>query len=198
MLNGLRELGTRHFVMLGTCIEYAPGDSPLNEETSPVAPRSLYARCKDELRRALEEEARRHGLCAAWARIFYPYGAGEHPQRLCSSIVRTLREDRTLTLKTPASVKDYIHVRDIAQALLAVAENRFHGTINIGTGQGVAIREIARTVAEMLGKEHLVIEAPAGRDEYPHVVADAAKLLELGWRARYDLRGGLTELVSSA
>jgi len=194
----MRKLGTRHFVSLGTCIEYAPSDQPMDEASSPVAPRSPYAVAKNELRIALENDACSHGMTVAWARLFYPYGPGEHPQRLSSIIARRLRQNETVMLNTPGSVKDYIHIADVASALLAITEAGTDGVVNIGTGHGVAVREIADTLAQLLGKPDLVREAsPPQPDEYPYLVADAGKLASLGWQPHYDLASGLQTLIDS-
>jgi len=195
---GMRDAGARHFVALGTCIEYAPSNRKLCEETSEVSPRSPYALSKNALRQALADDSRQGGMPLAWARLFFPYGPGEHPNRLSSALVRQLRQAESVGLKTPASIKDYIHIDDVARALLKVIESRFEGVINIGVGEGVAVREIAGTIARILAKPGLVSEAsPSQPDDYPFVVADVKKLESLGWRPQYDLANGLKTLVDS-
>ena len=97
----LRGLGTNHIVGVGTCIEYQITNAPLSETHTPVAPTTLYARCKNALREALEAEARRDGWHFCWGRVFYPYGVGEHPARLCSALIQKLRRGEKLVLKTP-------------------------------------------------------------------------------------------------
>jgi len=192
------ELGVRQVVGLGTCIEYQIARAPLSEETTPISPTTTYARCKNELRLALEESARGLGFGCCWARVFYPYGPGEHPSRLCSSIVRKLSQDEPVLLKTPQSTKDYIYIEDLAAALLGVVEQRFSGPINLGTGMGVSVRQIAQQLGELLGKPHLIQEAPTPEpDPFGYVVADAAKLRALGWRPKHDLATGLRRLVES-
>ncbi|HTL54517.1 MAG TPA: NAD(P)-dependent oxidoreductase, partial [Candidatus Limnocylindrales bacterium] len=76
------DMGVRHVLALGTCIEYQIQDRPLAEDSTPIAPTSTYARCKDELRRALEAETKTRDFSFCWGRVFYPYGPGEHPSRL--------------------------------------------------------------------------------------------------------------------
>ena len=67
-----------------------------------LAPTTIYARCKNELRLALEADAADERSCMfCWARVFYPYGPGEHPSRLCSSIIQKLSRDEKIVLKTP-------------------------------------------------------------------------------------------------
>ncbi|MGB8354622.1 MAG: NAD(P)-dependent oxidoreductase [Chthoniobacteraceae bacterium] len=197
-INEMKEMGTRHFVVLGTCIEYAPDNWKLCEGQSLIAPRSPYSIAKNTLRIVLEKELQAAGFTFAWARLFYPYGPGEHSLRLSSSIVRQLRHDQEVVLKTPGSVRDYIHIDDVARALLAVTERRFSGPINIGTGEGFAIRDIANTIAGILKKPGLVREAlPQQPDEYPCIVADVQKLAGLAWRPHHTLASGLQTLLDS-
>lgn len=198
-LRGICAMGTKHVVSLGTCIEYAPSAAPMRENETPLsASPSVYARSKTETRLALEKELHQHGVSMAWARIFYPYGPGEHPRRLCSSIATSLLEDRPVVLNTPASVKDYIYVDDIAAALLKLAESQYNGPVNVGSGEGVVVRDLASTLAALVGKPHLVSDSPTpAPDEYPCVVADTKALRALGWKPEVKLRDGLEKLVQS-
>ncbi len=190
-------LGVGRIVGLGTCVEYQIGTEPLNEERTPTGPTTTYARCKDELRRALEAEARASRFGFGWARVFYPYGPGEHPSRLCSSLIAKLHRGEEIVLKTPDSTKDYIYIDDLANALLTVVEKRFRGIINLGTGEGITVRQMAAFLGQCLGRPGLVRVAPnPERDPFPFVVADPACLKSLGWRQQVPWQEGLRRLVA--
>ncbi len=195
--------GVRRFLILGTCIEYAIDPDcrePLSETHTPIAPTSFYARCKNALRVALEEERSRTSstefdLC--WGRVFYPYGPGEHPDRLCSTLRRKLRAGETITLRTPDSTKDYIFIDDLAAALLLLVEKRATGAINLGTGTGTTVRAIAAAIAASVGRPDLVEASsplPAVADPLGYVVADVAKLHALGWQPQTAFEVGLERL----
>jgi dTDP-6-deoxy-L-talose 4-dehydrogenase (NAD+) len=191
----LKDIGLRQFVGVGTCIEYKITDAPLNEDRTPVDPRTLYARCKNALRETLAAEALRDGTRFCWGRVFYPYGVGEHPARLCSSLILKLRRGEKLVLRTPHSTKDYIYIDDLAAAILVTLERQFTGIINWGTGTGVSVRQIADAVAAMLGRPELVAEAiPPESDPLAFVVADATRLRALGWQPTVSLTEGLERL----
>jgi nucleoside-diphosphate-sugar epimerase len=197
-LRQTRERGTKHIVALGTCIEYRITHAALSEEHTQVDPTTVYSRCKNELRLKLEAEATRDAFRLCWARVFYPYGPGEHPSRLCSSILAKLTREEKVVLKTPQSTKDYIFIEDLADALLTVTEKRFEGTINLGTGVGVSVREIAGRLSAMLGREHLVEEASeTAVDPLGYVVADASRIHGLGWKPSHTIEQGLRKLVAS-
>lgn len=199
-LHLLRELaaaGVKCFVALGTCAEYGHSDLALAEDSSPLQPASVYARSKHALHRDLREVMHTSGARLAWLRIFYPYGEGEHPRRLCSSILRSLRQGEQVRLKNPDSVRDYIHIDDVAGALVRICEHGADGAINVGTGRGVTVREVARRIGERVGRPELIQTEPEPvPDACPRVVADIRKLRGLGWEPRVSLETGLDRLVS--
>jgi len=197
-LRKVRESRCRHIFGLGTCIEYKIANEPLSEELTPAEPATTYARCKSELRLAMEAEARAHDFVFCWGRVFYPYGPREHPSRLCSSLIQKFTRNEKVILRTPQSTKDYIYIDDLAAALLIVLEKKFHGIINLGTGIGLSVRKIAQTVALMMDKSELIEEAnPPQVDPLGYVVANASKLIGLGWQPEHDLKRGLEKLMAA-
>lgn len=192
-LRGLVARGLGHAIILGTCLEYAPQRAPMREDVSPLGPASPYAQGKDALRRELELL----GFAMGWARLFFPYGPGEDPRRLATSIIGRISRNEEVALKTPDSVRDYIFVEDVAEALLVTLEERVRGAINIGTGVGVTVREIAQTVAEIIGVPVLIAAPETVPDPYDFLVADSTRLRALGWRPRTSLAEGLRSLVRS-
>jgi dTDP-6-deoxy-L-talose 4-dehydrogenase (NAD+) len=196
---GLIEQGLQQLVILGTCIEYRMGLARLHETETPLEPTTPYARAKDQLRRRLVERLAHHpGVRLAWGRVFYPYGEGEHPARLCSSLISSLRRGDEVVLKTPESTKDYIHISDLAGAILRVAEARLDGSVNLGTGEGVTIREIADRLATLLGRPDGVRALiPAAPDPLGFIVADAGQLRKLGWEPKVTLESGLRRLIDT-
>jgi UDP-glucose 4-epimerase len=195
-LQGLARLGLPYAAVLGTCIEYQLGPQPLSEDHTPLAPTTRYGEWKNKLRCALEDEFAGSGTALGWTRVFYPYGVGEHPARLCSSLIQAVRRGETTILKTPNSTKDYINIEDLAGALLSVVERRYAGAVNLGTGCGVTVLRLAQTVAEMAGRPELVKVAEAKSDDpFPCVVADAARLRSLGWEPKVTLPAGVRRLL---
>jgi nucleoside-diphosphate-sugar epimerase len=194
----VRGFGVERIVAAGTCIEYRISSENLSEDRTPIEPITTYARWKNALRLALEEDARKDGFTFAWTRVFYPYGVGEHPARLCSSIIQKLGRGEKIELKTPNSTKDYIYIEDLALAFLTVLEKGFEGTVNLGTGIGITVKEIAQTLGEMMHRPELVKEIdPPQVDPLGYVVADVSKLRGLGWKPDHDLRRGLEKLLAN-
>jgi nucleoside-diphosphate-sugar epimerase len=192
---GLFKRGVGHAVVVGTCAEYRPSPRPLDEARSPLEPRSSYARAKHELRLALGNRAGTAGARVAWARVFQPYGGGEPPARLCSTVIRRLAAGQRVTLATPGAVRDWIHVDDVATALLCLVESRAGTIVNVGSGIGRTVESIALVIGTLLGRPELIATSPAAPDPLGSLVADPARLRGLGWTPHIDLEAGLASLI---
>jgi UDP-glucose 4-epimerase len=195
LARGLLEQGVRRIVALGTCEEYAPAAEPLDEARAALAPASAYARAKHELRLALETSARQARAHLTWPRIFQPYGAGEPPARLPSLIIRRVRSGQPVTLRTPAALHDWIHVDDVAAALLHLVQRGADGIFNVGTGVGHTVEQVARSIAHRLDQPDLVTVETAAGDRAHAFVADITRLRRLGWTPHIDLDAGLARLI---
>jgi nucleoside-diphosphate-sugar epimerase len=188
--------GVGHAVVVGTSAEYRPSPEPL-DEVSPLEPRSRYARAKHALRLVLAERAAAAGARVAWARVFQPYGVGEHPDRLCSAVVRRVRAGERVTLDNPGAVRDWIHADDVAGALLCLAESGAAAVVNVGSGVGRTVGSVALAIASRLRRPDLLVMAPPQPDPLGPLVADATRLRALGWAPRVELDDGLTALIDA-
>ena len=198
LLNALRESGVGRFVVAGTCAEYGVTGAPLDEQSSPLHPCSTYARCKVELHSRLNTRFGGSGVSLAWARLFYPYGEAEHPARLASTLVSRLRRGETVELRTPGSIKDFIHLQDVGEALVTVVERGWNGPINVGTGCGVSVETFARQIARAVGRPDLVRVAENRMpDPLGFMVADATRLRSLEWSPKVSLETGIHRLVEA-
>lgn len=187
--------GGKHFMGLGSCAEYRPARQPLSESTAALNDATRYARCKNQLRLELEELARAFAATVCWGRVFYPFGIGEHPERLCSALIVKLARGEPVVIKTPHSTKDYIYIEDLALAIVMALESRCVGPLNLGTGRGVQVGWMADYLAALLGRPHLLrLAQDAPPDPLDYMVADTSRLRALGWRPEVGLEEGLRRL----
>lgn len=191
MIRRLAELGMQRLVVTGTCAEYGPSLHPLRETDEP-GPTTLYGREKNLLRLQLEEESLRSGFDLIWMRIFYPYGPGEHSDRLISFLIRNAVLGKESPLKQPGALRDYIHVQDISRAFLFLAEKAEPGIFNIGTGKGMRLSELRSLVELTFGIGQDQPEGEGSMAVRDAVVADISRISELGWRPKFDIKKGLS------
>jgi nucleoside-diphosphate-sugar epimerase len=94
--------GGERFVGVGSCAEYTLTPASADGADTQRWPASLYGEAKAEAFERLSDLAAKNEFSFAWARIFFPYGAYQAPERLIPSVIRALvRGD--LSIVHPAS-----------------------------------------------------------------------------------------------
>jgi nucleoside-diphosphate-sugar epimerase len=191
--------GCSRLVGLGTCFEYAPSDAPL-AESSPLEPSTPYARAKVATMERLARICEGTTMAFAWARLFYLYGPHEDPRRLVPAITLALLDGRTAPTTGGEQLRDFLHVDDVARALVAVASSELTGAVNIGSGHAVTVREVVETIGRLTGRSDLleIGVLPYAPGDPMVVVADTTRLTrEVGWEPTLTLEDGLRQTVAS-
>ena len=182
--------GGERAVFAGTCAEYDWSDGVCSEETTAIAPASIYGLSKDALRRAVEAAP----ISSAWGRIFFVYGPGELPTRLVPSLIRPLLAGGRAECRHPSLRRDFLHVDDVARAFAMLLDSDARGAVNIGSGEAMPLGELAQRIARLTGGRVVPGDAPAAMA--PLVVADVARLRALGVSAEVSLDRGLRETIA--
>jgi GDP-4-dehydro-6-deoxy-D-mannose reductase len=183
----------------------ARATTPLRED-APVAPVSPYAASKAGAELAARETHERTGLRVIIARPFQQTGPGQDDRFVVPALVRRLIAAKALGARAVKvgnlePVRDFLDVRDVAAALLALLERGVPGeAYNIATGRGVALRDLFDRVAEAVGVEAIPEADPRlmRSADIPYLVGDATKLsLNAGWHSAIPLDQTLSDLVAS-
>ncbi|MFZ5452020.1 MAG: GDP-L-fucose synthase family protein [Thermodesulfobacteriota bacterium] len=89
--------------------------------------------------------------------------------------------------------REFLYVDDLADASLFLMQYYNAGEIiNVGTGEDQTIRELAQTVAEVVGFSGRLVFDPQYPDGTPRKLLDVSRLSGMGWRPRTPLREGLS------
>ncbi len=199
LLRAFVEAGGRRAVMVGTCAEYQwGGQQDLNEHDSPLRPSSLYGVCKDALRRVAAAQAAESAFELAWGRLFFLYGPGEDPARLVPSVIRALLDGEHAATSTGTQVRDFMHVEDVAMALVALAQSDVTGPVNIGSGSPASVADIVELIGAVTRRADLIDwgARPTPALEPSRIVADVGRLeREVGYRPAISLSDGIRSTV---
>ncbi len=201
LLEACRVVGVRKFVFSSTCATYGVPERMPMDETLPQRPINPYGESKLMFERLLEWYERLHGFEYVGFRYFNAAGAsakfGEH-HRVETHLIPNLL--RVVLGQAPAAtvfgtdyptddgtcVRDYIHVRDLADAHIRALQPGKKGFFNLGNGGGYSVREVITSCERVTGTRIPVIEQPRRPGDPPKLIAAAAKVREtLGWVPRF-------------
>ncbi|MEV6315464.1 UDP-glucose 4-epimerase GalE [Streptomyces sp. NPDC051776] len=203
------------FVLSSSAAVYGMPDAQLVTEDTPCLPMNPYGETKLAGEWLVRATGRAHGMATACLRYFNVAGAArpEMADVGVSNVIPTFFEALSKgepplifgdDYPTPdgTCIRDYVHVADLADAhhmaarRLAAQDRPGDLTVNIGTGHGVSVRELARLVAEVTGRTEPAARVVGRRAGDPaRVVAAVGRIeRELGWTARHEVR----DMVESA
>ncbi|MFT5445825.1 MAG: nucleoside-diphosphate-sugar epimerase [Gammaproteobacteria bacterium] len=199
LTEGFVAFGGRRIVTSGSCAEYDWGPNPLQETTSALQPKTLYGVCKHALQLVQSSYAQQAAVSSAWARVFFPYGPNEPPNKLVSSVICALLRGEPASYSSGAQIRDYVYVKDVAAALVRLLDSTVQGPVNIASGEAVHITDIVDEIARQLGRKDLLRPGTKRQpDGDPAVIlADTLRLRQdVGFTPQYDLRTGLAEAIA--
>lgn len=203
----MKRHGVHDLVFSSSATVYGKPESLPITEDAPLRATNPYGQTKligEELLRELERcDPRWHIACL---RYFNPVGAhpsgliGEDPRGVPNNLmpyVAQVAVGKRAHLNvfgndydTPdgTGVRDYIHVCDLAEghvaALRYLAEQQRSLTVNLGTGRGYSVLELARAYGDAAGREIPLVFAPRRPGDVDACYADPRAALEtMGWRA---------------
>lgn len=162
-------------VAAGSMAEYGPVDALRVGEDAPCSPNNAYGigKLASTLLLATRENT-------STARLFGAYGPGEASHRLFPAILRAVASRERLPMSDGAQVRDFIHVTDCADVLLALLRMQTPPRIvNVGTGVGVTVRAIAeRWMLAAGGSLELLAFGARARNatDVDRLVADTTRL----------------------
>ncbi len=196
LLKYFHKNGGKHFVYAGTYVEYADSNKALIENISPIKPLTLYAQCKDYYNQLAYLYCKNTDISYACGRVFSAYGKETDARRLTLATINSLKNNEELVIHSGNLIRDYIYVKDVANAFVAILKSDIEGDINISTGIGTKLEDYVMLIAKKMQKEHLVIfdEKPSNQVKYS--VGDNTRLTkEVGYTIQYDLDRALDEIL---
>jgi GDP-L-fucose synthase len=204
-------------VFLGSsCIYPRDCPQPIREEyllTGPLEPTNRpYALAKIAGIEMCWSYNRQHGTRWLAAMPTNLYGPGDNydPENshVLPALIRKMHEARrsgapeVVLWGSGTPRREFLYVDDLANALvfLAALDDERYGRlvapsqcplINVGTGEDLTIRELAETVAGVVGYGGRFVQDASRPDGTMRKVMDVGKIHGLGWKARTGLREGI-------
>ena len=102
------------------------------------------------------------------------------------------KEAEVVVWGTGTPIREFLYVDDLAEACIYLMDHYNDDKIvNIGTGVGVTIRELAESIAKVVGYDGKLVFDTSKPDGTPIKINDVSYLNSLGWQAKTDLLSGI-------
>ena len=223
LFDELVALGKPRVLFSSSASLYATKDDFEVTEDDALDPPSPYARTKRIMEQVLEDLAVATELRAIILRYFNPVGSdpdlesgiyAKEPSHVIGQLVmaaRGIKDSFTITgtehpTRDGTGIRDYIHVWDLARAHVRAIE-KFDDVlaavdapstvINIGTGDGVTVRELVASFEKVFGHEVPITEAPPRPGDAVGAYANVDRSAQLlGWRTEHSLDDAIASALA--
>jgi dTDP-L-rhamnose 4-epimerase len=175
------------------------------DESAPLDPRSIYAATKVHQEHLFAVFGRAHGVAVSALRYHNVYGPRMARNTSYAGVASifgdALRKGRSPDVfEDGGQLRDFIHVRDVAEANLAALDSGFDGPVNVATGIPKSVFDMAAAMAAEI--DPAITPRVTGRfraADVRHVFASPARAATvLGWCARIPFADGMRELAAEA
>ncbi|MEQ4206423.1 UDP-glucose 4-epimerase GalE [Actinopolymorpha sp. B9G3] len=215
--------GCERFLFSSSASIYQPGPDLSVDESSPVDPQSPYAATKMMVERVLADAAATLPLRVISLRYFNPVGAdpllrtglqSPAPTHALGKLIEAYERGTPFTItgtdwptRDGSGIRDYIHIWDLAEAHVRALERfdevvpapRGYEVINLGTGRGTTVRELASAFQDAVGDRLQVREAgPRPGDAVGCFTRSDKAAALLGWSATRTEKDGVLDSLAWA
>ena len=204
--------GVEKLLFLGSsCIYPRLASQPISEEallTGPLEPTNeAYALAKIAGLKMCDAFRKQHGCNFISAMPTNLYGPGDnyHPENshVLPALIRRFHEavrdgkNEIVCWGSGSPKREFLHVDDLAKGLLHLMDHHnSEGWINIGTGEDLTIKELALTIANVVGYRGNVIWDTSKPDGTPRKLLNVDRINEMGWKAAIELRHGIESVYA--
>jgi UDP-glucose 4-epimerase len=133
----------------------------------------------------------------AVVRLSNLFGRGMSARNVLSDILSQISSKGPIFIRDDKPVRDFLHVNDAAMAMSSLVENDYTGLLNVGSGVGTGIGELAELVLNVVGQNSRSIIPTNPSDGHSRNILDISETTErLGWKPMGTLADGLRDLAA--
>jgi UDP-glucose 4-epimerase len=196
VLRAAAEGGAKRVVFTSSREVYGEATVLPVSESHPLLAKNQYGASKVSGEAYCRTFANTHGLSVQVVRFANVYGPGDSG-RVIPLWLTAAQERRDIQVYGGEQVIDFLWVGTAVTSLLFAAEHDLPGPVNIGSGKGTKILELADRVLAVCGGSSRIVKTPAREIEVAKFIADIGVMKSLGLTPEADPLEHLPELVAA-
>ena len=202
ILNACRESGVGKFVHTSTSEVYGTAKYVPMDEDHPLQAQSPYAASKIGADKLAESFHLSYDLPVATIRPFNTYGPRQSARAVIPTIITQVLTKDKILLGALHPIRDFTYVKDTVEGFIEVAGSpeSVGQVINIGSGKGISIGDLAQKVISLTGKNVQIVSDEARirpkKSEVNRLLASNSKAKQLlQWEPKVSLDEGLLSTI---
>lgn len=179
VLEAMRLCDVERLAFPSTAAVYGATNGPTVSEKSVPSPSTVYGCHKLAAELLIGGYAENYGFNPTILRIFNVYGDLNKEQGVISQFLRKAIAGEPIVVEGGSQLRDFVFLDDVVEAFTRSLNGQasYRKTVNIGSGVGVSIREIAEMISQSFPSVEVSYK-PARRDEYS-IYADISRMKSL-------------------
>lgn len=201
LLECMRKFNVKKIIFSSSASVYGEPEKIPVIENSSKKPMQPYGASKLAFEAILSAYYHSFGIESTSLRFFNAYGPRDEQNPATRAVPMWIKEiiagEPIKIYWNGKQVRDYVYVKDIAQAHIDVLELKGCNVFNIGSSTGVAMRDILEEIMKITDTKNQIIDQGERAGDPMRLVADTTAIFKaVGWKPKVNLHDGLVETIN--
>ncbi len=154
IINAIKKTGIRWFFFSSTSHVYKSTNKKISEK-SKKQPISYYGKTKLQAENYIIKHLKKTNIKYCIGRIFSTSNKDQKKNYLVPDLKKKIKKiNKKITFKNLNHYRDFISMQEISKIILILCKKKYKGIINIGSGKGIHLKDIAKFICEKYNKTY--------------------------------------------
>lgn len=201
LLTASKNQDIKKFIFSSSAAVYGPNTNMPLKETEPLMPTSPYAASKASCELYLKAFNESYGLNTVVLRYFNVFGPKQDKNSPYAAVIPNfisalLEGKKPVIYGDGEQTRDFIYVKDVANANIKAAESDYNGVINVASGKKISVNQLYDIIKNTLDIEINPEYLPERQGDIKHSLANPENMKNIDYKVNpEDFEKQLTETV---
>ncbi len=176
----------KNIIVSGSCFEKYP----------PNKKYRYFKKAKIEILKYLKTSSKLNNFSFQWLRVFYVYGPRQRKDSLIPYLIKSISDNKKLTLNAPNNRHDFIYIDDVCDCIIKCLKPNLGSNIfEVGFGKTTKVKEIIKIIEKKKNKKFKLVsnEKKSNKNFYAKITKLRKKL---NWEPKISIQKGIKMLLN--